>query len=244
MKLHNALAAGIPMSIDQELQELHTEYFQEAVGPAVSDAYSRLRAESLKLEDDLSLIPGCIPNLRIVGTSYDRIKLKWTCPVINAPAVEHYKIMIKSKDKEWELVSTSKGLSAIVTGLESSKWYCIAVFAANQKYSGGQCLYCKVKTAMSKAAWKGVVVTGAIVGFLAHGVVGAAIATYVLTHENRYRDITSNDTEELHWKGQSTTMLDVIELPSDSEEFDEDGVEQLQSNDLEESGDKANDEAN
>ena len=281
-KLQNALALRIPTNIDLELQQLDTEYFREAVGPAVSDMYFQLRDNSSKLEADLLLIPGQVLDLKIVGVSRDRVKLRWKRPEINPCAVEWYIIMIKSRGKKWEMVSTRKGYSALVTGLESSKWYCIAVFAGNSKYCGGKGLCIKFKTNMSQVA-EGVLLTAAtianpvvypcvaayfgykiiknvnmkndktairVIGTLAIGLPiligcgsipvlgsGASLMQTLIGTRDVRKDLNIRDTEEFHWKGESSE-LDDIELPSDSEEVDADGKgEQLQ--DLEESGDEA-----
>ena len=65
-KLHNALHSQIPTDIDQELSTLSREYFENVSGPASSEVYSTLRAESSVLEADLRLIPGPVQSLVVV----------------------------------------------------------------------------------------------------------------------------------------------------------------------------------
>ena len=148
-KVENALLAQIPTTIEDELTLFHTDYFSLAMGPATDYIFRELRTESVRFEEDPSLIPGPVQSLKVVGADSDRVKLKWDRPEVNAAAVEKYVVMIKSKGKDWEEVGIRNGRSTLVTGLQSSTWYCFMVLARNSKYTGKQVLLVKVRTGMS-----------------------------------------------------------------------------------------------
>ena len=174
-KLHNALHSQIPTDIDQELSTLSREYFENVSGPASSEVYSTLRAESSVLEADLRLIPGPIQSLVVIGLDSDRVKLRWTLPMINPSSVENYSIVIKSKGKDWEVISERKRCSVLVTGLESRKWYCLGVIAISRKFRGKCFSLIRFRTLFSSSAKKAIVIGGTI----AAPIVYPAITVYL-----------------------------------------------------------------
>ena len=158
-KVENALLAQIPVTIEEELTSFRADYYRLAKGPAADEIFKQLRTESVRFEEELSLIPGPVRSLRVVGASSDRVKLRWEPPEVNAAAVEKYVVMIKSKGKDWEEVASQDKLvqhhlkiwnSSLITGLLSSTWYCFAVLASNEKYTGRQVSLVKAKTGMSQ----------------------------------------------------------------------------------------------
>ena len=158
-KLQNALFTQIPTTIDPELATFCKEYFKKAKGEAIYEVYKRLRSESSTLEGDLLLIPGPVENLNVVGVDADRVKLRWEPPEINQSAAELYEILIKSKGKDWEVISTREGHSVLVTGLKSSTWYCLSVRAKNQRFRGNKVQFVRVQTLVSKSLQKAVEVS-------------------------------------------------------------------------------------
>ena len=158
-KVENALLAQIPVTIEEELTSFRVDYYRLAKGPAADEIFKQLRTQSVRFEEVLSLIPGPVKSLRVVGASSDRVKLRWEPPEVNAAAVEKYVVMIKSKGKDWEEVASQDKLvqhhlkiwnSSLITGLLSSTWYCFAVLASNEKYTGRQVSLVKAKTGMSR----------------------------------------------------------------------------------------------
>lgn len=150
IKLQNHLSTQMPGTIDQELSVFCSEYFDGAVGPAIDSVYRLLRAKCSELESDLKLIPGPVEELEVVGVDADRVKLRWKPPEINLSSVVEYEILIKSKGKDWEVISTRKGCSVLVIGLQCSKWYCLSVRAKSKKYKGNKVQFVRVRTLMSK----------------------------------------------------------------------------------------------
>ena len=148
--LQNALSHQMPATVDQELLSFHDAYFREAQGPAVFSVYEKMRFESSKLEADLKLIPGPVEELEVVGVDADRVKIRWKVPEVNPLCVKFYEVLIKTKGKDWELVSTRSGCSALVVGLRSSMWYCLSVRANSRKFKGNKVQFVRVRTLLSK----------------------------------------------------------------------------------------------
>ena len=163
-KLENALHLQVPTSIEEELATFSAEYHKLAIGPATDYMFQHLRAQTAEREAELSLIPGPVQDLRVVGADSDRIKFRWEPPLVNAGAVEEYVVKIKFKGKDWEEVGTfeEKKRAALVTGLECSTWYCLMVLAKGSKYTGNQVAYIKARTGMSQAAHKALRTTAII----------------------------------------------------------------------------------
>ena len=149
-KVENAVLAQILVTIEEELTSFRTDYYELAKGPAADEIFKQLRTESVRFEEELSLIPGPVQSLRVVGASADCVKLRWEPPEVNAEAIEKYVVMIKSKGKDWEEMASQKKRSTLITGLESSTWYCFAVLASNEKYTGRQVSLVKAKTGMNQ----------------------------------------------------------------------------------------------
>ena len=163
-KVENALLAQIPVTVEEELTSFRTDYYRLANGPAADEIFKQLRTESVRFEDELSLIPGPIHNLEVVGASSDRVKLRWGCPEVNSLVINKYVVMIKSKSKDWEEVASQESwkFSTLITGLQSSTWYCFTVLASNEKYTGNQASPVKARTGMSEAAHKSLRATSMI----------------------------------------------------------------------------------
>ena len=153
-KVENALLAQIPVTIEEELTLFCNDYYRLAKGPAADEIFKQLRTESVRFEEELSLIPGPVRDLKVVGADSNRMKLRWEPPEVNAAAVEKYMAMIKSKGKNWaEVASQKKGKrSSLITGLQSNTWYCFTVLAKGQKYTGNQVSLVKAKTGISDGA--------------------------------------------------------------------------------------------
>ena len=165
-KVENALFAQIPVTIEEELTSFRADYYRLAKGPAADEIFKQLRTESVRFEEELSLIPGLVKSLKVVGADSTRVKLRWEPPEVNAAAVEKYVVMIKSKGKDWEEVASRKKgkCSSFITGLQSSTWYCFAVLGKGQKYTGQQISLVKAKTGISQAAHKALHVTSTLSG--------------------------------------------------------------------------------
>lgn len=151
VKLQSILSSQIPDSINEELHRFSNEYIHEAKGPAIFQVFKSLRETSSRWEADLELIPGPVEELRAVGVDADRVKLRWKKPDINSSAARRYDVMLKSKGKSWEVVSSRSGLSALVTGLKCSTWYCFTVKAKNDRYCGNKILFIRVRTLLSNS---------------------------------------------------------------------------------------------
>lgn len=113
-----------------------------------------MRSFSSELESYLKLIPGPVQELVVVGIDADRVKLRWTPPVINQTAVKLYQVLIKSKGKDWEVVASRKSCSALVIGIRSSKWYCLSVSAKSARYLGNKVQFVRARTLLSKSIQK------------------------------------------------------------------------------------------
>lgn len=182
--LQNVLSHQMPTTIDQELKAFHNAYFKEALGHAVYGVYRKMRSESSKLESDLKLIPGPVEELEVVGADADRVKIRWKTPVINSSSVEFYEVLIKTKSKNWELISTRKGFSALVVGLQSSTWYCLSVRAKSNKYNGNEVQFVRVRTLLSKSVQRTIhasavvsspIVYPCMVAYAASGIISKAV---------------------------------------------------------------------
>ena len=227
VKLQNALSEQIPTSIDEELHDFFKEYHGEALGPAKESVYERLRAESAELESELKRIPGPVTNMRFVGISDDRVKIRWECPTVNPQAAEQYMVRIRSKGKDWETSSIQKGLSALVTGLDTNTKYCLSVLAFNQKYIGKEYSYFQFKTQLSNAKKVSLVIAGSMAAVYLTGplgAIGAAIMAYQLDKKwaKKAGDITSDNLEEIDMhQGEAAGGIvennRYLEAPSDSE---------------------------
>ena len=227
VKLQNALSEQMPTSIDEELQDLFKEYHEEALGPAKESVYERLRAESAELESELLLIPGPVTNMRFVGISDDRVKIRWECPTVNPQAAKQYNVRIKSKGKDWETLSIRKGLSALVTGLHTNTWYVLSVLACNQKYTGKEYSYFQFKTQLSNAKKLSLVIVGGMAAVYLTGILGAigvAIMAYQLEKKwaKKAGEIASDNLEEINmYQGEAAGGIvesnRYLEAPSNSE---------------------------
>ena len=191
-KVENAVLAQIPVTIEEELTLFCNDYYRLAKGPAADEIFKQLRTESVGFEEELSLIPGPVRNLKVVGASSDRIKLKWEPPEVNAATVEKYVVMIKSKGKDWEEVASQAKCSSLITGLQSSTWYCFAVLASNAEYTGGKVSLVKAKTGMSETTHKALGTTFAI----ASPITVPSTSAY-LFFRNRARGEDSSDDKRL-----------------------------------------------
>ena len=120
-KLPSILSSQVPEPINEELSRSVKEYNSEARGPAISKVFKSLRKESSRLEAELELIPGPVAELKVVGVDADRVKLRLKKLDINPSAAERYDVHLKSKNMCWQVVSSSSGYSALVTGLKCSK---------------------------------------------------------------------------------------------------------------------------
>ena len=173
------------------LKKFRVDYYRLAKGPAADEIFKQLRTESVRFEEELSLIPGPVCNLKVVGASSDRVKLKWELPEVNAAAVEKYVVMIKSKGKDWEEVASQKKgkRSSLITGLQSSTWYCFAVLASNAKYTGGKVSLVKAKTGMSETTHKALGATFAI----ASPISVPSMSAYIFFHDRAKGKDSSED---------------------------------------------------
>ena len=238
-KVDNALDAQIPVTIEEELASFRADYHRLAKGPAAGEIFRELRTESVNSEELLSLIPGPVKSLRpsASAAASDRIKLRWEPPEVNAAAVEKYVVMIKSKGKDWEEVATLKKNCSLITGLQSSTWYCFTVLAQGQKYTCRQVSLVKAKTGFGKFS--------TAVGFigigLAFGLMGVSMGYTVYTMEKK-RLNELGDPEVLQWtrvraSGQDSataeTEHDVVDVPEDTENLDNCAESDLEDSDEE-----------
>ena len=224
VKLQNALSEQIPTSIDEELQDLFKEYYEEALGPAKESIYEQLRAESKKLESELKRIPGPVMNLRFVGISDDRVKIRWARPTVNPEAAEQYIVYIKSKRKDYETLVLRKRRSALITGLHKNTWYGLSVLARNQNYTGNRYSHLKFKTQLSNAEKEYLLVASTLpvtvlTGGLG-GIVAALIAASLEAKWGKKRgDITAVNTEVVnsHQGGAAGEIVESNDSVADSD---------------------------
>ena len=245
VKLQNALSEQVPTSIDEELQDFFKEYHEEALGPAKESVYERLRAESKKLESELKRIPGPVMNLRFVGITGDRVKIKWESPTDNPKAAKQYIVHIKSKRKDYETLVLRKRRSALITGLHTNTWYDLSVLARNQKYTGNRYSHLHFKTQFSNAEKETILAASIVPVTVLTGGLGGIVAALIAVGleskwEKKKGDITADNTEvvNLHQGGAATCEIvesnDSVTTLSDST-LDSDFVEVdnlLQINDL------------
>ena len=153
-KIEIARNNQFPTTITEELELFRKRYAESAKGPATDYIFKQLRTESVRLEEELSLIPGPVQYLDVVEkeSGTDHIKLRWERPKVNAESVTKYVVMKRFRDENWEVMSTENKCSALITGLKSATFYDVAVFAASEKYVGMKATVIQAKTAMGRVA--------------------------------------------------------------------------------------------
>ena len=205
VKIRSILFNRIPDSITDEKIKFECEYMSEARGPAISKIFDLLTIEKAEQEAELQLIPGSVSGLRVVGADSNRVKLRWLKPRVNPSAAEHYEIMVKSKGVTWKTVATYKRLSAIVTGLKSSTWYCFLVRAKNDRYCAEEVRIIQVLTLMSRPLQM-VSTVGAV---LAPPVVLPSLAAYA-----GYRRVSESERNNTHSRNKLHGLLLIRQIPN------------------------------
>ena len=199
VKLQNSLSTQIPVSIDEELCTLSSQYHDEARGPAAESVYQQLRSESSVLEAELLLIPGPVTKLHFSGIASNRVKLYWELPDINPQAAEKCIVCIRTKGKNWMVVGirrvVGRECSIIITGLKPWKTYVFAVLAGNRKYMGMKFSYRSVQTKISRAASLALTFPAMWAG----GVAGIII---LASYSNTAGDPTGDSWEEVKYLGE------------------------------------------
>ena len=155
-KVEKAKNTQVPTTINEQLGTFRSSYFKRtrAKGPAAHDIFEARRSESIRFEEELSLIPGPVQSLDVVveESGMEHINLRWERPKVNAEAVKEYLVMKRFRDVNWVIVAIESECSASISGLKSATNYDFAVFAKSEKYTGMKAAIVRVETAMSRTA--------------------------------------------------------------------------------------------
>ena len=238
VKLQNSLSTQIPVSIDEELCTLSSQYHDEARGPAAESVYQQLRSESSVLEAELLLIPGPVTKLHFSGIASNRVKLKWELPDINPQAAEKYIVCIRTKGKNWMVVGIRRACSVVITGLKPKKRYCFAVLASNKKYTGMQFSHRSIETKISGAVAAVLTVSAVAAApgllFLTGGFTGAVLITSalltILSYGTTVGAPTGDSSEEVKYLGGSDSEEIALENFEDHDDFTDVESEEVDNN--------------
>ena len=127
-KVQKAIKDSLPLDIQREVSVITKSYNIQAVGPAARQVLGRELSELNQLSDILKKIPGQPQNVGVIGSSNDRVKLRWDPPAHNPEAVEEYVVYKRVKDGEWEEAVRTKKTRALVKGLKSHTSLDVNVF--------------------------------------------------------------------------------------------------------------------
>ena len=94
-KFEEAIIKSTPLDPTGLMDEIESEYYKQAVGPAAKYVFESGRKKLHELAATLLKIPGPPREIRTIGVGPDRIKLTWKPPKENPDAAEIYVVEVR-----------------------------------------------------------------------------------------------------------------------------------------------------
>ena len=136
-KVSQAVRAGAPFHLTDDIQKIEEKFLARAVGPAKREVLEKSHMETANQSVEmLSKLPGMPRDFRVIGASYNKIKLSWDPPIINPHAVVIYRVQMRMDGGEWKIVSETSRTRVLITNLVDSAKYEFSVVAVGEELQG------------------------------------------------------------------------------------------------------------
>ena len=136
-RLSHAVRTGAPFDLTPDIKKVEEIFLALAVGPAKREVLERSHLQVAQQSMEmLSKLPGIPHDFKVIGASYNKIKLSWEPPFINSHAVVTYRIQVKMDGGDWKTVKETSRTTALITNLVDSVKYEFSVSAIGEDLHG------------------------------------------------------------------------------------------------------------